>query len=87
MNIVKTQRFSRSFSKIPSSIQQKARKQIELFLKNISHPSLHTEKLQPKEKNIWSFRINKSYRVIFTILPQETIVFLDIGSHAIYRKA
>jgi len=38
-------------------------KQIVIFKNNPFYPSLHTEKLVPKPKEVWSFRIDKKYRV------------------------
>jgi len=45
------------------------------------------EKLEPKYKNIWSFRVDQKYRVLFTFVPRENELWLlDIGPHDIYRK-
>ena len=87
MNIVETDRFRRSFSDLPKIIKMKAQKQFRLFLENIFHTSLHTEKLEPRIKNIWSFRLDRKYRVIFTFRPEkDEIWFLDVGSHDIYKR-
>lgn len=42
-------------------------KQQALFEANPAHPSLHTEKLEPKSVGLYSFRIDKKYRAIFRI--------------------
>ena len=86
MRILETRRFRGSLDQLHGSLRKKAKKQFGLFLNNLFHPSLHTEKLQPKDKNIWSFRIDKSCRVIFTFVEKETILLLDIGPHDIYKK-
>ncbi len=86
MRITETAQFRKSFNKLDGTIKKKAKKQFGLFLKNLFRPSLNTEKLEPKNQNIWSFRIDKSNRVIFTFAEKETILLLDIGSHDIYRK-
>lgn len=86
MKIIETARFRASFEKLQKSIKQKAKKQLQLFLKNMFHNSLHTEKLEPRQKNIWSFRVDKNYRVIFTFISSDAILFLDIGPHNIYSK-
>lgn len=46
---------------------KKFRKQKGLFESNPSHPSLNTEKLEPKSVGLYSFRIDKKYRAIFRI--------------------
>lgn len=86
MKITETFKFRKSFKKLDSTLKKKTHKQFKLFLNNLFHPSLNTEKLEPKTSNIWSFRIDKSTRVIFTFAENETILLLDIGPHDIYRK-
>lgn len=86
MRIIETARFRASFEKLQKPTKQKVKKQFQLFFENIFHPSLHTEKLEPRHKNIWSFRVDKNYRVIFTLSSQETILLIDIGPHNMYRK-
>lgn len=61
-------------------LQKQIKKQVDLFIQNPQHPSLHTEKLYPKEYQRFSFRINKQYRIIYTY--QDTIpVLLYISKH------
>ena len=86
MKITETEQFRKSFNKLDNKLQKKTKKQFKLFLENLFHPSLNTEKLEPKNNNIWSFRIDKSSRVIFTFPEKKTILLLDIGPHDIYRK-
>ena len=45
----------------------KFEKQKLLFEANSFHPSLHTEKLEPKSVGLYSFRIDRKYRAIFRI--------------------
>lgn len=86
MKIVETARFRKSFQSLDRRTRKKTAKQFKIFIANLFHPSLHTEKLEPKQANIWSFRIDKGFRVIFTFAEEETIMLLDIGPHDIYRK-
>lgn len=86
MKIIETARFRASFKKLQKPTKHKVKKQFQLFFENIFHPSLHTEKLEPRHKNIWSFRVDKSYRVIFIVSSRDTVLLLDIGPHDIYRK-
>ncbi len=86
MKITETEKFRKSLDSLQSNTRKKAKKQFKLFIQNLFHPSLHTEKLEPKNKNLWSFRIDKNYRVIFTFTDKETLLLLDIGPHDIYKK-
>ena len=86
MKVVETTRFRKSLKSLSAQTKKRTKKQFGIFLTNLFHPSLHTEKLEPKENNIWSFRVDKSTRVIFTFSDKETITLLDIGPHDIYRK-
>ena len=79
MKITETSRFRKSFEKLDSRLKKKAHKQFKLFLDNLFYPSLNTEKLEPKTSNIWSFRIDKNIRVIFTFTENETVLLLDVG--------
>lgn len=56
-------------------------KQKSLFEINPFHPSLHTELLEPRHMRIWSFRIDKRYRVIFIFLEKNAIEIIDINDH------
>ncbi|MBI2330080.1 hypothetical protein HYU94_01705 [Candidatus Daviesbacteria bacterium] len=56
-------------------------KQIKLLEENYKHPSLNTEKLEPKELGLYSFRIDHKYRAIFHILTTGEIEIIDINDH------
>lgn len=59
----------------------KFEKQYQQFLKNPRHPSLNLEILEPKNRGIYSFRIDKKYRVIFIFNPDQSIEILFITNH------
>ncbi|OHA88611.1 MAG: hypothetical protein A3C70_01015 [Candidatus Zambryskibacteria bacterium RIFCSPHIGHO2_02_FULL_43_14] len=81
MRIVTAVEFDKRYNKLPVSIQKKAEKQEKIFRSNPFHPSLHTEKLEPKNKELWSVRIDKSYRIIFRFMEGNTVLFLTVGPH------
>ena len=60
---------------------QKAKR---LFENNPYHNSLNTELLEPKHRLIYSFRIDKKYRVLFICLPDDKIEIIAVTKH--YRK-
>jgi len=81
MEIFTTEDFEKDYSSLPKEIQEKAKKQENFFKDNPFHPSLHTEKLVPESKQIWSFRVDKKYRVVFKFLGENKTVFIAIGPH------
>lgn len=63
------------------NLEAKFAKQLSLFLINPRHPSLNTELLEPKTLKIYSFRIDKKYRVIFIFTKPDEIEIIDINLH------
>jgi Txe/YoeB family toxin of Txe-Axe toxin-antitoxin module len=53
------------FATLPKQLQQKAKRKIKLFEQNPFLPMLHVEKLYTPLGDFWSFRIDRSYRVVF----------------------
>lgn len=50
-------------------------KAVILFERNIKHPSLEVELLEPKKERIYSFRIDRKYRALFVINHNTALVF------------
>ncbi|HHT9105091.1 MAG TPA: hypothetical protein ACFYD7_04370 [Candidatus Wujingus californicus] len=65
-------------------ISKKWEKAKRLFENNPFHPSLNTELLKPKHRLIYSFRIDKKYRVLFICLPEGKVELIAVTKH--YRK-
>jgi len=80
-DIFLTDEFKNRYKELPVFIQKKAEKQEKLFRHNYFHPSLHTEKLEPKRKQIWSFRVDKKYRIFFKFEEKDKVIFLTVGPH------
>lgn len=62
-------------------LEKKFEKQRNLFEQNHFHPSLETELLEPKRLRLWSFRIDKKYRVIFIFRTKNTVEIIDVNNH------
>lgn len=85
-NVRYTPEFKLRYQELPLPIQKKAERRERLFRSNPFHPSLQTEKLKPKEKEYWSFRIDQNYRIIFRFADDGSILFVTCGHHGwIYR--
>ena len=63
------------------NLTKKFNKQLELFGSNPRHPSLNTERLEPKSLKIYAFRIDRKYRAIFIILSSNEVEVIDINDH------
>lgn len=66
---------------VKKGLTKKFNKQIELFKNNPKHPSLNTERLEPKNLKIYSFRIDRKYRVIFILISPNQVEIVDINDH------
>lgn len=86
VKVIVTDEFQKKFSNLPNSIQKKDIRKINVFALNPFHRSLRVEKINPSELNIWSFRIDISYRILFRFLDSNNTIFLLIDHHEnIYR--
>jgi len=83
-NIYYHPQFSKSFLRLLKNIQQKAQERVKIFRENPFYPSLDTHKLHGKLKEQWSFCVKGQYRIIF-IFDDNEAIFLDVGSHDIYK--
>ncbi len=63
------------------NLEKKFEKQVALFQKNPFYPGLGTELLEPKELRIWSFRVDRKYRVIFIFREKDAVEILDVNNH------
>ncbi|MBU1015453.1 type II toxin-antitoxin system mRNA interferase toxin, RelE/StbE family [Patescibacteria group bacterium] len=85
INIQVSERFKKSYRKLPEKIKQRAKERETVFRAGPFDPSIKTHKLSGKEAGIWAFWINDSYRIKFIFLPNKEVLFLDIGTHKIYK--
>lgn len=81
LEIIATEEFQKRYQDLPKQIQKKAEKQENLFRQNPFYPSLHTEKLEPRSKEVWSFRIDKKYRIFFRFIDSNKVLLLTAGPH------
>ncbi len=86
ISILVTEEYKHRYADLPRDIQRKAERRLRLFQQNPFHPPLHTEKLYPKEREVWSFRIDDNYRIIFRFKDAHMVYLLTVGPHSwIYR--
>ena len=81
MRILFSEEFKGQYNRLPREIKRKADKQQRLFRNNPFHPSLNTEELAPKERALWTFRVDRKYHVVFRYIDGAAILALSIGPH------
>ncbi|OGD70857.1 hypothetical protein A3I18_01300 [Candidatus Campbellbacteria bacterium RIFCSPLOWO2_02_FULL_35_11] len=85
MKIKITPLFEKHYKKLSKDIKERAKEKEKLFRENPFHPLLNTHKLSGKEKESWVFWITYSYRIKFIFLNNDEALFLDVGTHGIYK--
>lgn len=86
LEISATETFKNLYRALPLFVRRKADKKTEIFRQNPFHPSLRTKKLEPHHEEIWSFWVDKNYRIKFRFLDARNVHLLFIGDRKnIYR--
>ena len=78
MRIQYTRDFEKSFKSLPRKIQILFRKQELIFRENPRDTRLHTKMLSANTTT-FSFRVTRTYRVIFMFIESDTVIFYEIG--------
>jgi mRNA-degrading endonuclease YafQ of YafQ-DinJ toxin-antitoxin module len=77
--------FKKSINNNPQKEKLQIIRKINLFLDNPYSSSLKTHKLSGKLKDYWSFSVSYSQRILFRFCDKESVEFIDIGEHEIYK--
>lgn len=77
-------RFKKSLKKYQSQ-QKQIEKKINKFLDDSFNPALKTHKLIGALQQYWSFSVTYHLRILFEFIDEETVGFIDIGTHEIYK--
>ena len=78
-------KFKRQYKKLSKRIKDAAKQKEFIFRNNPFDSRLDTHKLHGKEKEFWAFSIAGSYRIKFLFLNGDEVLFLEIGTHDIYK--
>ncbi len=84
MQIEYPKRFLKAVRNLPLTEQLLLSQRIEIFKNNPKDSRLKTHQLTGKLKNIYSFSLTYSKRVLF-LVDKNKIIFLAVGSHDIYK--
>ena len=79
-----TNLFEKHYRKLPQRVKEEAKGKELTFRENPFDSTLKTHKLHGKEKDAYALWINYSYRIKFIFLDEDSVLFLDIGTHDIY---
>ena len=77
--------FFKALKKFPRSQLKFIKKQEQIFGEDVFDPRLKPHKLKGKLADFYSFSISYQWRIVFHFEDDETIVFDNIGTHAIYK--
>ena len=77
--------FEKHYKRLPQNIKNTAKAKEPIFRQNPFYPALRTHKLSGKEEEVWAWWINYRYRIKFVFLNSEEVLFLDVGTHEIYK--
>lgn len=84
MHIEATQTFIKLYKKLPLDIKEKAKKTLQLFQSNPSHPSLGNKKMAG-QIDIYELRVSINYRLTYQ-KTGETIYLRKIGTHDLLKN-
>ena len=76
--------FKKSFNKRVSPnlrLSDKFKERMNLFSRESRNPILQDHQLTGKTKHYRSFSINGDIRVIYRVIDDNTVAFVDIGTH------
>jgi len=77
--------FERNFKKYKARLseteRQRLKKRLEIFADDVFDKRLKTHKLKGELKEYYAFSISYSERLVFKILDDEGIYFIELGSH------
>ena len=80
-----SRKFVQKWSKLNFKTKNKTTEKIDIFLRNPYMPALKTHKLSGKLQEYWSFSIDYHLRIMFRFVDKQTVEFIDIGTHEIYK--
>ena len=81
-----TSKFEKQYRRLPAKIKKAAQEKEIIFRNNVFDSRLATHKLHGKDKEAWAFYVTPhSYRIKFIFLTPKSVLFLEIGTHSIYK--
>lgn len=85
MRVSYSRAFLKKISRLPQRVIELAQAKEVVFKSSPFDPRLETHKLYGQDREIWAFSINRSYRIKFIFLKEGGVLFLEVGTHDIYK--
>lgn len=80
-----TPRFQKHFRKLTTQEKSQLKIKLELLVKNPSHPSLRTKRIQGTS-DLFECSVNMDIRIIWYYEGDKMIILLDVGHHDILKQ-
>ena len=78
-------RYVRSFRSLSADLQERLVVRERIFRSDAFDSRLGTHKLKGQLEGLWSYLIDRSFRVLFEFSAADAVLYHDVGSHRIYR--
>ncbi len=79
--------FEKKFEKYKKQLtdieKQRLKAKLKIFKEDVFDRRLKTHKLKGELSNYYAFSVSYSDRIVFKILKEEGVYFIDVGSHDI----
>lgn len=87
MKMIATDRFARSYNRLPVHIQRLADKQLTILLSNPQHPSLRFKKMKGIRGKVplFEIRVTQGYRIVCQ-MHNDFYILYNIGTHDILGR-
>lgn len=82
MKIKLHKKFTKKFSKLNKKERSKCKNKLNLFLDDPFHKRLNNHALQGKYKGLRSINISGNLRAIYEMTNNNTVFFIDLGTHS-----
>lgn len=87
MKIYYTDKFLKSYKKIPKQIKLAIEEKEQIFRLNPFDNRLKTHKLKGKLKDSYSFSVSYNWRIVFHFENNDRIVLDSVGTHEVYKRS
>jgi mRNA-degrading endonuclease YafQ of YafQ-DinJ toxin-antitoxin module len=77
--------YIKSFKKLSKEIQILLIEREKIFIANPYDSRLKTHRLSGKLLHVWSYSVNYHYRILFKFINKQEVIYLDVGTHEVYR--
>lgn len=81
MEIFSSGTFGKRYKRLPKRVKEKAKDQEKIFKDHPFDSRLKTHKLHGKDKEHWAYSIDRKYRIKFVFIGENTVLYLDVGTH------